>query len=152
MKFFLSIPLWKKIWVILFASAGIKGMLTDPPSSDIVNTTIGLLIFLLITIAPLIPEYLYFISTPEKLWKKWANEFVNADAKRRIKRAEDLELMPLKIDVVAKKAVFEPIGYSKGIYKTTLKKCSCPDFQKRHRPCKHMYFLADQCGIDVKAE
>ena len=32
-------------------------------------------------------------------------------------------------------------------YKTTLKNCSCPDFQHRNLPCKHMYRLACLLGI-----
>ena len=31
-------------------------------------------------------------------------------------------------------------------YTTTLDYCSCPDFEKRSKPCKHIYFLALQMG------
>ena len=31
-------------------------------------------------------------------------------------------------------------------YTTTLDYCSCPDFDKRSKPCKHIYFLALQMG------
>ena len=31
-------------------------------------------------------------------------------------------------------------------YTTTLDYCSCEDFQKRSKPCKHIYFLATQMG------
>ena len=32
-------------------------------------------------------------------------------------------------------------------YTTSLKECTCPDFEKRHLPCKHMYRLALDRGI-----
>ena len=32
------------------------------------------------------------------------------------------------------------------IYLTSLDFCGCPDFEKRGRPCKHIYFLAQQMG------
>lgn len=31
-------------------------------------------------------------------------------------------------------------------YVTSLDDCSCPDFEKRSRPCKHIYFLASKMG------
>lgn len=31
-------------------------------------------------------------------------------------------------------------------YITSLDDCSCPDFEKRSRPCKHIYFLATKMG------
>lgn len=41
-----------------------------------------------------------------------------------------------------------------GEYKTSLRSCTCMDFRKNQQglaPCKHMYFLARQCGYDVDA-
>ena len=32
-------------------------------------------------------------------------------------------------------------------YVVTLESCTCPDFQRRQRPCKHMYRLAMELGI-----
>lgn len=45
------------------------------------------------------------------------------------------------------------IGTS-GEYKTSLRSCTCMDFRKNLQglaPCKHMYFLARQCGYEVDA-
>ena len=45
------------------------------------------------------------------------------------------------------------IGIS-GEYKTLLRSCTCMDFRKNQQglaPCKHMYFLARQCGYEVDA-
>ena len=38
-------------------------------------------------------------------------------------------------------------GASGHTYSTTLRSCSCPDFQIRKRPCKHMYKLAEHLGF-----
>ena len=48
---------------------------------------------------------------------------------------------------------YEIIGTS-GRYKTSLRSCTCPDFSKNQHggaPCKHIYFLARHCNIDVDA-
>lgn len=37
-------------------------------------------------------------------------------------------------------------GESGQVYQTSLHSCSCPDFQARHQPCKHMYRLALELG------
>jgi len=33
-----------------------------------------------------------------------------------------------------------------GVYQTSMSQCSCPDFQERRKPCKHMYKLAFVTG------
>ena len=38
------------------------------------------------------------------------------------------------------------LGESGQVYQTSLHSCSCPDFQARHQPCKHMYRLALELG------
>lgn len=38
-------------------------------------------------------------------------------------------------------------GSSGNVYCTTLSDCTCPDFQFRHTPCKHMYYLACDMGL-----
>ena len=37
-------------------------------------------------------------------------------------------------------------GSGSDSYLTSLDECTCPDFDKRGRPCKHIYFLAIQMG------
>lgn len=37
-------------------------------------------------------------------------------------------------------------GSSGSVYVTSLDACSCEDFDKRSRPCKHIYFLAVKMG------
>lgn len=38
-------------------------------------------------------------------------------------------------------------GEHGGVYKTTLKSCTCKDYQVRRHPCKHMYYLALRLGL-----
>ena len=42
---------------------------------------------------------------------------------------------------------FEIRGTSGAVYHTTLNVCTCPDFQHRHQPCKHMYRIALELGL-----
>lgn len=39
-----------------------------------------------------------------------------------------------------------------GIYLTSCNRCSCPDFRKRHLPCKHMYAVAIWLEGDIKKQ
>ena len=34
----------------------------------------------------------------------------------------------------------EIVGTSGEIYQVTLQNCTCPDFEEKQQPCKHMYF------------
>ena len=38
----------------------------------------------------------------------------------------------------------EIVGTSGEIYQVTLQNCTCPDFEEKQQPCKHMYFLAKE--------
>lgn len=60
----------------------------------------------------------------------------------RLIRANE-QMAPLKrVNIKAE------IEGSKGaLYETTLYRCSCPDFQRRSSPCKHMYRLALEMGV-----
>ena len=42
---------------------------------------------------------------------------------------------------------FEVKGTDGIVYHTTLNTCTCPDFQFRHQPCKHMYKIALEFGL-----
>lgn len=48
------------------------------------------------------------------------------------------------IDFINKTAMVEG---SNGIYLVSLGKCTCPDFEERQLPCKHMYKLAHELGF-----
>jgi len=55
---------------------------------------------------------------------------------------------------VTEKMSFQSVPYisaeikgKSGVYHVTLDDCTCPDYQSRHIPCKHMYRLALQLGL-----
>lgn len=56
------------------------------------------------------------------------------------------DLMPDVVDLEKKCATFVGGGGDK--YATTLIGCTCPDFVEREKPCKHMYWLAHELGVD----
>lgn len=59
-----------------------------------------------------------------------------------------LKIINEDISVVSPVQISASVRGSKGqIYTTTLSNCSCPDFQMRKRPCKHMYKLAQHLGF-----
>lgn len=66
----------------------------------------------------------------------------------RIKRAveQNLKVKTLLSNGYSGKIV----GTTGNVYLVTLKNCTCQDFKRRQKPCKHMYFLAAQtmrCNI-----
>ncbi len=81
--------------------------------------------------------------------KSWLNsKGYDADANRRFIRSA--EVGEFTIDRKTKEATF--IGHNGEKYKTTLRSCTCNDFQERDRlmsaftPCKHMFRLATELG------
>jgi len=71
----------------------------------------------------------------------WDN--VDHNSEEQIERIA--EAINSNAKIVSFEAVLrEPEGND---FKTSLEKCSCPDFKKRKLPCKHMYSLAFFLGI-----
>lgn len=85
-------------------------------------------------------------KTPEEVWAKW-DGVTGLSATARKARAIGGNLTSLSID--KEKAVGEYMGSDRTKYCTTLSRCSCPDFTKQAVPCKHMYHLACQLGLDI---
>lgn len=64
---------------------------------------------------------------------------------KRIVSAQKLKEKDVTLDVDSQSC--EVIGSAKEPYKATLNDCTCPDFaMKRHKPCKHIYYLAIKLG------
>lgn len=104
----------------------------------------GLLLLVVLAVC-LLPSYRYVCSESADLWHQWKDVHGRAED-ARIRRAESGEVSPVKIDPRLR------VGWFAGqkndeTYKTTLTRCSCPDFKKRGVPCKHMYYLAMKCGL-----
>lgn len=70
-------------------------------------------------------------------WDKWKDCHDYPSQVRRQERAREAALTPLSI-----KGQHAQFQGSEKKYLTFLDACSCPDFQERHKPCKHMYRLA----------
>ena len=64
---------------------------------------------------------------------------------KRQKRAMTRQCKPLSINFNNKTGVFS--SSSSGTYQVTTTSCTCPDFVRRRKPCKHMYRLLDELGL-----
>ena len=78
-------------------------------------------------------------------WDKWDDIFLNRTDGQysRMKRAYEAgqSLSAECYDPTINRA---KIQGTSGYYLTGPDGCTCPDFGKRHLPCKHMYYLADK--------
>lgn len=63
----------------------------------------------------------------------------------RVERAMQQEIAIIGYD--AKTGVATISGSTGNKYTTTLDYCSCEDFSRRNKPCKHIYYLANQMGF-----
>ena len=64
---------------------------------------------------------------------------------RRQKRAIGKHCTPFSINFDNKTGIFP--SSSSGTYYVSTVSCTCPDFIKRRKPCKHMYRLLDELGL-----
>lgn len=88
----------------------------------------------------------YEASSAAELWSRWGDHLQYQPQKERRDRALRGDLMPDVVDLEKKCATFVGGGGDK--YATTLIGCTCPDFAERGKPCKHMYWLAHELGVD----
>lgn len=142
--FFRFTKKWKIALPVLFLIGAPTAILRNT-DNGIANMIISILICVVVFITPLALDIIYYLSPAEKSWGKW-KDVSGVKADMRKDRAKNGEVTPLHVYPEIKAAVFA--GSTGGKYRTTLKKCSCPDFQKRGVPCKHMYYLADKCGLN----
>ncbi len=78
-------------------------------------------------------------------WCMWEMEHNDPEQRKRWTTAsKDCSLVKM-LDESQGVAIVS--GNRGGEYTTSLVMCSCPDFAKRHKPCKHMYFLAHHLGV-----
>ena len=127
-----------KFWVgVLYIVAGIAVLFQGSIPAFGAAVLVGVLL--------LLPGLLYYLKPAEQIWAKWDDSQDSQKQQDRIDRAMSGDLTPKWVDEKGKIARF--VGNSGKEYKTTLKKCSCPDFKKRGVPCKHMFYLAGRCGV-----
>ena len=117
---------------------------------------------MIIFIIILVLLFIFFLKSGEKAAKKALESdriFLPFDdsihqtepQQERIKRAveQDIKVKTLLSNGYSGKIV----GTTGNVYLVTLKNCTCQDFKRRQKPCKHMYFLAAQtlrCNISTK--
>lgn len=78
-------------------------------------------------------------------WSKWKKEIHDTSWQSiRAIRADTQDMLIEKRNLLGVASV---LGSSGNRYKVTLRHCSCPDFQRRKLPCKHMYLLAESAGV-----
>jgi len=78
-------------------------------------------------------------------WEMWEMEHDKPEQRKRwLRAAKDCSLVRV-LDEAQGVAVVR--GNRGGEYTTSLMMCSCSDFAKRRKPCKHMYFLAHHLGV-----
>lgn len=80
----------------------------------------------------------------DTIWAKWKNIHDQPEQLKRLDSAKSAKLTPIKIDTD------DFYGYftgSSGKYETFLDHCSCIDYNRRKKPCKHMYRLAIELGL-----
>ena len=84
---------------------------------------------------------------PECCWNSWPSSFIHSEEQAaRRKRSHSLILASL--DKEKGRATFiSPSSYRTEPYVTTLDRCTCPDFEDRHMPCKHIFRLASELGF-----
>lgn len=81
-------------------------------------------------------------------WNIWDSSIHEAPGQfERMERA-----LNKKIDILSYDPKYQlaKIRGNTGIYLTSCKRCSCPDYHNRHLPCKHMYALAIELGGNVE--
>lgn len=126
----------RRLIAMFFVLCGIIGIFSEL-AGGISCIIVGLVI--------LIPEIIYLAIPAEHWWGIWNDTLKSNAQKTRMNRARSGDLTPRSIDTKFKNAVF--VGSEGGKYFTTLRKCTCPDFQKRGVPCKHMFYLANEMHL-----
>lgn len=75
----------------------------------------------------------------------------DADQQNRMNRAKYEAMRIVELDKVRQTAIIEN-STRDSFYTVTLNSCTCPDFQKRGLPCKHIYKLRNTLGISGKTQ
>lgn len=78
----------------------------------------------------------------KQVWNRWNRSHSSPDQITRQKRAYGCYIF--SVDAVTGEGRMTGSGL---VYDVSLASCTCFDFQKRHKPCKHMYRLAMELGL-----
>ena len=81
---------------------------------------------------------------PECCWRKWPASYLTCTAQAtRRKRSHSVTLSYLDREK-ARATFISATSYGVNKYETSLDVCTCPDFEERHMPCKHIFRLAEE--------
>ena len=69
----------------------------------------------------------------------WTEHPADTDEEKRLASAQQSKTSPLSVDKEHETGVF--YGSGKEPYQTSLASCTCNDFVKRKKPCKHIFPL-----------
>ena len=75
----------------------------------------------------------------------WTEHPADTDEEKRLASAQQSKTSPLSVDKEHETGVF--YGSGKEPYQASLASCTCNDFVKRKKPCKHIFRLAMELGI-----
>ncbi len=79
-----------------------------------------------------------------KIWDKWRDVHSENEQVKRLESAKSAKCTPIQI---FKEDCYGYFQGSSGRHETFLDSCSCIDFNRRKRPCKHMYRLAIELNL-----
>jgi len=131
-------------WALVLGVISVLGVCGSISEGTIVAGIPSLVLVLVLAVGLYISAAKTIATPAAEIWKKWADVPMNDAQMRRLERGIECGFTPRKVCIDAKYAII--VGSERNAYKTTLTRCSCPDFQKRKLPCKHMYFLALKTG------
>ena len=133
-------------WSVVLAACSVIAIISSASEGKLDARMIaGIVMLFAIAVALALSAAKTINSPASVIWSKWAGVPPSEAQIRRLERGIECGFTPKKVDLDAKYAVIVGASDQKP-YKTTLTRCTCPDFQKRKLPCKHMYYLALQTG------
>ena len=80
----------------------------------------------------------------------WTEHPADTDEEKRLASAQQSKTSPLSVDKEHETGVF--YGSGKEPYQTSLASCTCNDFVKRKKPCKHIFRLAMELDVYKRQE
>jgi hypothetical protein len=91
-------------------------------------------------------EKLLSLPVDDTQWGSW-NEKIHRHWSQKERQFRAYEIKDDKNNNIDKEKACGEIGGELNDYHTNLTSCTCPDFEKRKLPCKHIYCLAILLGI-----
>lgn len=81
------------------------------------------------------------------IWAKWDGKHELPNQQKRMRKAIQPLFDSYKFDRDTGDSKFRDVGGSGSHHQASLIHCTCSDYQKRHLPCCHMYYIAGELGL-----